>query len=42
MLEKNNKRLDKKAWMLHCFAGEHWQDVVFLHHRSDCMRGAVW
>jgi len=28
--------LDEKVGMLHCFVGEQWQDVVLLHHRSDC------
>jgi hypothetical protein len=31
--------LDEKVGMLHCFVGEQWQDVVLLHHQSDCRQG---
>ncbi len=28
-----------KLGMLHCFVGEHWQDVVLLVGRSGCGQG---
>jgi hypothetical protein len=31
-----------KVWMLHCFVGEQWQDVVLLVDRSDCSQCSVW
>jgi hypothetical protein len=39
---KKNERSDEKVGTLHCFVGELWQDVVLLHHRSDCSEVRVW
>jgi len=42
MWNNKNERLNEKVEMLHCFVGEHWQDIVLLVDRSDCSRGWVW
>ncbi len=34
---KSNERFDERVGMLHCFAVEHWQDVVLLDDRSYCI-----
>jgi hypothetical protein len=31
-----------KGRMLHCYVGDHLQDVVLLEDRSDCNEGSVW
>ncbi len=34
-VKQKDERLDEKVGMLHCFVGEHWQDVVLPVDRSD-------
>jgi hypothetical protein len=36
---KKNERFDEKVGTLHCFVVQQSQDVVLLHHRSDCYKG---
>ncbi len=33
--ETKRMRSDEKVEILHCFVGEHWQDVALLDDRSD-------
>ncbi len=39
---KKNKTFDEVVEMLHCFVGEHWQDVGLLDERSYCSQDSVW
>ncbi len=41
LCEGKKMRFDEKVGMLHCFVGEHCQDVLLLEDRSDRLEGTV-